>query len=140
VEYRRAACTISGTIASRAPAVSGKINFGQTRRPSTWEIPMNPTESLVSESTRQLNAEWDELAALHPAPTLDDVRPEWLWVREHMEDGSIDPDNRYAGLHVAVYQQRVVGADTNPSRLRVRLSRELNIHPERLVVVFLNEI
>lgn len=103
---------------------------------------MNQTAAvpIVSEYYRKLNAEWDELAARCPVPTLDDVRPEWLWVHEHAADGSIDPGGKYWGLHVAIYQQRVIGADTEPGRLQVRLARELGIHPERIVTFYLGEI
>lgn len=94
---------------------------------------------VVSEYYRKLKAEWDELAARHPAPTLDDVRPEWLWVQAHSSDGSIDPEGKYAGLHVAVYQQQVIGGGPEPTALRVRLARELGIHPERMVVTWLGE-
>lgn len=95
---------------------------------------------VVSEYYRKINAEWDELAAQHPAPTRDDVRPEWIWVRDHMADNSIDPEGKYWGMHVAVYNQKIVGADTEPGRLHVRVARELGVHPERMVVVYLGEI
>ncbi len=105
---------------------------------------MTPTEvnsiPIPPEELRATWAEWDELAAKYPAPTLDDVRPEWLWVRDHAADGSIDPEGNYWGLHVAIYQQRVVGAGPEPIALQIRLSRELNIHPERMVVFYLGEI
>ncbi len=102
---------------------------------------MNPTETTAPDPTvpdpyRQMWAEWDELAARYPTPTLDDVRPEWQWVSDHANDALIDPDGKYWGLHIAVYQQRVVGADRDPIALQIRLARELNIHPERMIVVF----
>jgi hypothetical protein len=101
---------------------------------------MNQNAPVVPEFYQKLNAEWDELAAQHPAPTLDDVRPEWAWVAEHMHDNSIDPEGKYWNSHVAVYNQRIVGSDTDPMRLHVRVARELGIHPERMVVVYLGEI
>ncbi len=100
---------------------------------------MSADAPVVSEFYRNLYAEWDELAARAPVPTLDDVRPEWIWVSEHMPDNSIDPEGQYWGLHVAVYNQQVVGSDTDPVRLHVRVARELGIHPERMVVVYLGE-
>jgi hypothetical protein len=100
---------------------------------------MNTTETTASEYYRATWAEWNELAAKYPTPTLDDVRPEWLWVQEHAADGSIDPEGKYAGLHVAIYQQKVVGADTDPIRLQIRMSRELNVHPERVITTYIFE-
>jgi hypothetical protein len=104
---------------------------------------MNPTDvnsiPIPDEYLRALKEEWDELAAKHPTPTDDDIRPEWLWVRDHAADGSIDPEGKYWGLHVAVYQQRIVGAGREPIALQVRLARELNIHPERMVVTLLGD-
>lgn len=102
---------------------------------------MSENNLVVPEYYRKINAEWDELAAQHPAPTRDDVRPEWVWVYDHlMPAQSRDPDGPYWGMHVAVYNQKVVGADTEPGRLRVRVARELGIHPERMVIVYLGEI
>jgi hypothetical protein len=106
---------------------------------------MNPIETKSTEPTsadyyRATWAEWDELVAKYPAPTLDEVRAEWLWIREHAADGTIDPEGKYWGLHIAVYQQKVVGAGPGPIVLQIRLARELGIHPERTVVVYRGEI
>jgi hypothetical protein len=98
---------------------------------------MNATETETSESRREVNAEWNELAAKYPTPTLDDVRADYLWIHEHASDGSIDPEGKNAGLHVAVYNQQVVGADADPTRLQIRLSRERNLHPARFITYFL---
>ena len=98
---------------------------------------MNPTEvnsiPIPDEELRALWAEWDALAAGHPTPTHDDMRPDYVWMFDHITDGSIDPNDEYWGLYVAVYQQRLVGAGPDPFVLQVRLARELNVHPARIV-------
>jgi hypothetical protein len=106
---------------------------------------VNPTEMTASEFRvsdyyRKVNAELAELAAKYPPPTLDDVRPEWMWVHERGAADGIDPEGKFWGLHVAIYQQKIVGAGPEPTALQIRLSRELNIHPERLITVYLGEI
>ncbi len=98
---------------------------------------MNPTDvnsiPIPDEYFRNLKAAWDELAAKYPAPTDDDVRADYRWMFDHITDGSIDPNDEYWGLYVAVYQQRLVGAGPDPFVLQARLARELNVHPARIV-------
>jgi hypothetical protein len=101
---------------------------------------MNPTEPTVSEECRALWAEWHELAARYPTPTLDDARADYLWIHEHAGDGSIDPEGKYWGLHIAIFQQKVVGAGPDPIRLQIQMSRKLNIHPARAITTYLGEI
>lgn len=88
-------------------------------------------------SVAEYHAIGRELEQQFPVPTWDEVKPEWQWVRGRMEDGTLDPQGRWTDQHIAVYNQQVVGADTNPLRLRVRKSRELGVHPERLVITYL---
>lgn len=90
-----------------------------------------------SEFYRKLYAEWEDLAARHPAPTLDDVRPEWVWITNHL---MADPENPHWDVHVAVYNQQVIGTDTDPIRAQVTAARQLGVHPERVVVVYMGGI
>lgn len=104
---------------------------------------MNPTEvnsiPIPDEELRALREAWDELAAKHSPPTIDDMRPDYVWFTDHAADGTIDPEGKYWGLHVAVYQQRVVGAGREPIALRVQVARELDIHPARMAVLLLGD-
>ena len=88
-------------------------------------------------SIEEYHAIGRELEAQFPTPTWDEVLEEWKWVHGHMADGTLDPQGRWCDRHVAVYNRQVVGADTNPLRLRVQKARELGIHPERLVITYL---
>ena len=78
-----------------------------------------------------------ELGQQFPAPTWDEVKPDWQWVHGRMEDGTLDPAGTWSDRHIAVYRGQVVGADTNPLRLRLAQARALGIHPERLVITYL---
>jgi len=75
-----------------------------------------------------------ELEARYPVPTWAEVMPDWKWLHEGMAAGTFDPEYRYGGLCVAVYDRRVVGTDVDPLRLRLTQARELGVHPERLVI------
>jgi hypothetical protein len=86
-------------------------------------------------TVEEYHAQLKELEARFPAPTWDEVKPDRKWLHEALADNTFDPEGKYCGLNVAIYSQRVVGTDTHWLRLRVRLSRELGVHPERIVVV-----
>ena len=85
-------------------------------------------------SIAEYHAIWRELEKQFPAPTWDEVKEEWKWLHDGMANGTFDPEYKYGGLAVAIYNRQVVGTDTNWLRLRVRLSRELGVHPERIVI------
>jgi hypothetical protein len=85
-------------------------------------------------SPEEYHARWRELERRFPAPTWDEVKGEWKWLHDGIANGTFDPEYRYGGLAVAIYNKRVVGTDTNGLRLRVRVSNELGVHPERIVI------
>jgi hypothetical protein len=89
-----------------------------------------------SPTTKAQVAELEELERQFPRPTFEDVVPEWKWIRGLMADGSHDPDGRYGGMWLAVYDRQVVGAGYDPLALRIAKSRELGVHPERLVLTY----
>ena len=79
-------------------------------------------------------AELRELEAQFPMPTWDDVRPDWEWFYAH--GGTPEMEPCYLQL-VAVYNKQVVGADSQDEiALRIRLSKQYQVHPERFVVSF----
>jgi|GEM_PF-6898767 len=95
--------------------------------------PQSEPELSIEEYTALLR----ELAKQFPVPTWEEVKPDWQWVHGRMEDATLDPDGKWSDRHIAVYQNQVVGHDTNPLRLRLMKARELGIHPERLVITYL---
>lgn len=95
---------------------------------------MNETEITAEPTTDEYIARLRELEQQYPPPTWDEVKPDWKWLHDGMADGTFDPEYRYGGLAVAIYDRRVVGTDTDRLRLRLTKARELGIHPERLVI------
>lgn len=92
--------------------------------------PVTESELTTEEYLAQLRA----LEAQYPPPTWEEVREDWKWLHDGMANGTFDPEYRYGGLAVAIYNRQVVGTDTNRLRLRLNKARELGVHPERLVI------
>jgi hypothetical protein len=89
-----------------------------------------------SPTTEQQIAELRELEQQFPPPSWEEVVPEWKWIHGLMADPASDLGTRHGGKWVAVYHQQIVGADYDPLALRIAKSRELGVHPERLVVTY----
>lgn len=84
-----------------------------------------------------ITAQLAELKTLEtgcPIPTWAEVMADWEWLHDEQAAGRFDPEYKYGGLCVAVYDRRVVGTDTDRLQLRINAARELGIHPERLVI------
>ncbi|HSQ57325.1 MAG TPA: hypothetical protein VLM40_16505 [Gemmata sp.] len=100
------------------------------------QVDMEPT---IDVSTPEFsNAEYEalrkELEKQFPAPSWEDVRPEWKWIYESTAANTFDPAHQYVGYSVGVYQQRVVAVDINYLRLVVNMSKKYQVHPDRIVV------
>ena len=83
----------------------------------------------------EYEAQLRELEALHPAPTWDDLKPEMKWLYESTANNTFDPEHKYRKVNIAIYGGRVVGTDPHWLRLSIRLSRELGVHPARILVI-----
>ncbi len=83
--------------------------------------------------TAQL-AELKELGALYPPPTWAEVMPDWKWMHDGQADGTFDPEYKYGGLAVAIYNRRVVGTGIDWLQLRIDVARKYGVHPERFVI------
>ena len=101
---------------------------------------MTETETVTEPTIDELVAQWEELRKQFPSPTWEEVMPEWKWIRGLMGSGTFDPGNHYAGRWIAVYRQQIIGQGINPLLLEVTKARELGIHPERLVLTYVNEV
>src|SRR3712207_5945241 len=88
-------------------------------------------------TVEEYHAQLKELETQFPAPTWDEVKEDWKWLHGRLADGIFDPEGKWSDRHVAVFQQRVIGVDPNPLRLRLVKARELGVHPERLVITYL---
>lgn len=99
--------------------------------------PVAPVDSLAPDPRI---TELQELEATYPPPALDEVIAEWKWIHAEMAKGTLGEDTPYWNRWLAVYQHRVIGADYEPLGLRIAKSRELGIHPERMILTYNGEI
>ena len=99
---------------------------------------MNETETTPEPTIEELVAQWEELRRQFPPPTWDEVKPEWKWIHGLMADAYSGLWDRYGGQWVVVYQQQIIAHGLDPLELEVTKARELGIHPERLVVTYVN--
>ena len=70
-------------------------------------------------------------------PTFDEAHAEWLRFYR-IPACDIDPTGEYAGQYVAAYAGKLRGYDPDPVALRGRVAGMLDVHPERLVISFLD--
>lgn len=78
-----------------------------------------------------------ELAAGYPTPDERDVR-EWiadrLWLNEQQSKGAF---NAHYGRVVAVYNRELIGVGDDYHEMLLELAPKYNVHPERIVGVYL---
>ncbi len=89
-------------------------------------------------TTDELIAQLRELEKQFSPPTWEDVMPEWKWVHAWMADASLPPARPQRDCWVAVLNQQIVGWGLDPMILRLEKARELRVHPERLVLAFID--
>ena len=98
-----------------------------------------PTEVPPPAPPTDLEAALRELAAKYPVPDARDVR-EWivdrLWLNEQQSKGAFDA---HYGRVVAVYNKQLIGVGDNYHAMLLELSPKYNVHPERIVGVYLGE-
>ncbi len=100
----------------------------------TANPPPSTPEFSPSPKVQAQVAELRELEKQFPVPTWEDVRPDWEWL--YAQFGAPEMEPYYYQL-VAVYNKQVVGSDPQDElALRIRLSKQYQIHPERFVVSF----
>ncbi len=99
---------------------------------------MNETEPATDESptSAELHAQLRELGERYPHPTWEDVLPDWKWVHAWGADPSLPPERPQKDCWVAVLNGRIVGMGPDPVVLRLAKARELDVHPERLVLSY----
>jgi hypothetical protein len=86
-----------------------------------------------------LEARVNELAAKYPVPGAQDVRG-WVvdreWLAEQQSKGAF---NAHCGKVVAVYNKELIGVGDNYREMLLELSPKYNVHPERIVCVYLGD-
>lgn len=98
-----------------------------------------PTAPQPTVPANDLEARVKELAAKYPVPGEQDVR-EWIvdreWLNEQQLKGAFDA---HYGKVVAVYNKELIGVGDNYYEMLIELSPKYNVHPERIVGVYLDE-
>jgi hypothetical protein len=69
-----------------------------------------------------------------PVPIPEDVLDDWRWIYQERETGRF---NQYAGQHIAVYRQQVLGAGRDPVLLAQVLAEKHHLDPNRLVMTYI---
>ncbi len=94
-----------------------------------------PTSSFQPSTKVQAQvAELRELEKQFPEPTLDDVKPDWEWLWGQFGKPEMES---YLEQLVAVLEGKVVGSDPEDElALRIRLTKQLQRHPERFVISY----
>jgi hypothetical protein len=77
-----------------------------------------------------------ELAAKYPPPDERGWMADRLWLAEQQLSGAFDS---YHGKVVAVYNEELIGVGDNYTEMLLELSPKYNVHPERIVGVYLGE-
>jgi hypothetical protein len=62
------------------------------------------------------------------------VQEDWRWVYKELGTDRFD---LYGGQHIAVVGQRVLGSGPNTLLLRQRVAAEQHLHPERIVITYI---
>jgi hypothetical protein len=77
-----------------------------------------------------------ELAAKYPEPDWKEAAADRFWLAEQQMGGALDA---FSGKVVAAYQKEVVGVGDNYVEMLLELSTKYDVHPGRIVVVYLGE-
>ena len=102
------------------------------------DLPLTLTDVLGDTGTRAGVAKAEtSVPDWWAEPTFDEAHAEWLrFYRIPAED--LDPTGDHAGQYVAALGATIRGYDADPVALRSRVASSLNVHPERLVISFLD--
>jgi hypothetical protein len=68
-----------------------------------------------------------------PSPDLEAVKADWRWVNQQR---NLDAFRPFEGQHLAVIDQEIVDHDPSSLRLQLRIARDRGIHPERVVIFY----
>ena len=76
---------------------------------------------------------------LERAPTQVDpeLHADWVWAFAERQRGALE---EYAGQHIAILRQRVVGSGDDPTALREEQARIHGVRPERLVGIYIESL
>jgi hypothetical protein len=67
-------------------------------------------------------------------PISEEALDEWRWIMQERQKGTFDA---YEGMHVAVYQQKILEASWDPILLRKYVALRDGIPAERIVLTYI---
>ncbi len=76
-----------------------------------------------------------ELEGRATPPDSDAILADARWLQERWGSVELAP---FRGTHVAVLNGKIVGHDANSLRLQLETARKFNVHPQRLVIAYLD--
>jgi hypothetical protein len=80
--------------------------------------------------------EMAELSVGKELPKDEDWMEDWKWIHDQDAANLFDPEWKFGGQYIAVYKKQIVGRDTDEFHLRIQLSKDLGIHPNRPVLSY----
>jgi hypothetical protein len=87
---------------------------------------------MVTRSKLAVRSRNHRSARQHPEASIANVLADFAAAYRMLDSGKLA---RYAGQHVAVFDGEVVGAGTESSSLRSRVSKIRGMSPERLAII-----
>lgn len=95
-----------------------------------------PAEPLTAANPTDRKGELYALAATYPAPPWQDWIADRNWLNEQQLSGALDA---HWGKVVAAYNKELIGVGDNYVEMLLELAPKYNVHPERIVCVYLGE-
>ncbi len=93
--------------------------------------PANDVATSPPSNESPAGAVCEETASALPEDVLED----WRFVSQGREAGAFD---QYAGLHLAVFGQKVLESGPDPVRLRTEVAQKHQLDPDRLVIAYID--
>lgn len=118
------------------PACGAGVRSDEDTDARVQQLDRTPEWREDEETSHVLERLAEEIVRLgleHPPPAPAELDDEWAWIRENWGTPILEP---YRGKHVAVFNRRVIECDDDPLSLRLAWAKTLNVHPDRLAVVY----
>jgi 3-hydroxyacyl-[acyl-carrier-protein] dehydratase len=116
-------------------AVSSNLPDKGIIGPSLGEAISSGLPNGEKKTVEQLTAELAELEKQFPLPDTEAIHADCRWLESRWGSELLAP---YRGKHIAVYNGSVIGHSDNALKLELELSRSLRVHPQRLVISYID--
>lgn len=97
--------------------------------------PASPPAGPRPDNSDRAAAELVAFEKQFPSPDPNAQLADCRWLQDHWGTPTLEP---YRGTHVAVFGGRIVGHGDGSIRFQLDLARALNVHPQRLVVAYID--